>query len=163
MTSPLQVRLIDPRGHRFGAALSVVFLVVGFALDAPIVPALIALALGISATFGTKYSALGRPWPTIRRLLELGPPASPEPELGPRFAQGFGSVVLVAGIVLMAAGLPVLGWLLVGAVGALQTLLAVTGICVGCQLYGLHWWLPAMFDRFVLRLPASRDESPGPA
>jgi hypothetical protein len=163
MTAPLQVRLIDPRGHRFGAALSVVFLAVGIVLDAPIVPLFIALALGVSAAFGTRYSALGRPWPTVRRLLKLGPPSSPEPELGPRFAQGFGFVVLVVGLVFVRVGVPVAGWLLIGAVAALQTLLAVIGICVGCQLYGLHWWLPAMFDRFILRLPARDRGSADPA
>ena len=48
---------------------------------------LVGLALGASALFGTRYSILGRPWPTIRRILELGPPKEPEPEYGPRFAQ----------------------------------------------------------------------------
>ena len=60
-------RLIDPRGHRFGAALSAVILVVAFAIQAPIFVAAIGLALGVSALFGTQYSALGRPWPFVRR------------------------------------------------------------------------------------------------
>ena len=47
-------RLIDPRGHRFGAGLSVVILVTGFlAQVAPVVPA-IAAALGVSAVAGTR-------------------------------------------------------------------------------------------------------------
>ena len=154
-------RYIDPRGQRFGAGLSAIVLAAGVILNAPIVPILVALALGVSAALGTRYWALGRPWPTIRRLLKLGPPSSPEPELGPRFAQGFGFIVLVAGLALVAVGVPLLGWLLIGAVAALQTVLAVTGICIGCMLYGLHWWLPEVFDRFVFRVAAPRDSSTG--
>jgi len=161
MSTPIQVRLIDPRGQRFGAGLSAIVLAAGVVLNAPIVPLLVALALGVSAALGTRYWALGRPWPTIRRLLKLGPPSSPEPELGPRFAQGFGFIVLVAGLALVAVGVPLLGWLLIGAVAALQTVLAVTGICIGCMLYGLHWWLPEVFDRFVFRVAAPRDSSTG--
>ena len=161
MTAPIQVRLIDPRGQRFGAGFSAVLLAAAIVLNAPIVALLIAIALGVSAAFGSKYWILGRPWPTIRRLFKLGPPSSPEPELGPRFAQGFGFIVLVVGLVLIAVGVPLLGWLLAGAVAALQTVLAVTGICIGCMLYGLHWWLPEMFDRFVFRLPGTSRGSRG--
>jgi len=84
-----------------------------------------AFALGVSALFGTQYSILGRPWPTIRRVLKLGPPREPEPEFGPRFAQLLGFVFLALAVVLLAAGLRPLGWLPVIAVGVLQTLLAL--------------------------------------
>ena len=43
------------------------------------------------------------------------------------------------------------GWLFVGAVAALQTLLAVTGICVGCRLYFLRWFVPSLFARLFRR------------
>ena len=161
MSTPIPVRLIDPRGQRFGAGFSAVLIALGIVLNAPLVALLIAVALGVSAAFGSKYWILGRPWPTIRRLLKLGPPSSPEPELGPRFAQGFGVIVLVAGLVLIAVGVPLLGWLLIGAVAALQTVLAVTGICIGCMLYGLHWWLPEVFDRFVFRVSGTAKGSAG--
>ncbi|MFI5227253.1 MAG: DUF4395 family protein, partial [Candidatus Limnocylindrales bacterium] len=101
MTRPIPVRLIDPRGHRFGGALSVVLLVVATLLDIPVVVAFVAVALGISALFGTQYSILGRPWPTIRRVLKLGPPREPEPEFGPRFAQALGFVGLALGFGLL--------------------------------------------------------------
>lgn len=145
------VRLIDPRGQRFGAALSAIVLAIGIALDLPIVAALVALALGASSALGTRYFVFGRPWPTVRTLLKLGPPSAPEPEVGPRFAQALGTGFLVLGVVLLAVGIRPLGWLPVAAVVALQTLLAVTGYCLGCRLYGLQWWVPDQFDRFVLR------------
>lgn len=155
--SAIPVRLIDPRGHRFGGAASVVLLALATLLDLPIVVAAVAVALGVSALFGTQYSVLGRPWPTIRRVLKLGPPANPEPEFGPRFAQALGFVGLALGFVLLAAGLRPLGWLPVIAVAVLQTLLAATGYCLGCKLYLLHWWVPDAFDRIIGRRTAEAD------
>ncbi len=144
------VRLIDPRGHRFGAALSAVILGLALVAGAPIVVVAIALALGSSALFGTRYSVLGRPWPLVRRLLALGP-AEPEHEYAPRFAQALGSLGLLLGVALLAAGFTSLGWVPVIGVVALQTLLAVTGYCVGCRLYFLRWWIPSLFDRIAGR------------
>jgi hypothetical protein len=142
-------RLIDPRGHRFGAGLSVVVLVAGFLAGQSIVVPAIALALGISAWFGTRYSILGRPWPTVRRALGLGPPAELESEFPPRFAQMLGTVGLVLATALIVAGAVTAGWLIAGAVAGLQLLLAATGYCLGCRLYGLRWYAPKLFDRLV--------------
>jgi hypothetical protein len=157
MSTPRSIRLIDPRGHRFGAALSVVLLVAAALLNLPIVVALVGLALGASSLFGTRYSILGRPWPTIRRVLELGPPKQPEPEFGPRFAQALGFLFLALGFVLLVAGAGPIGWLPVVAVVVLQTLLAVTGYCLGCKLYVLHWWVPDLFDRVIGRQPVEAE------
>ena len=87
-------RLIDPRGHRFGAGVSVVVLTLAFLANLPILVALVGLALGVSALFGTQYSILGKPWPTVRRVLRLGPPAELESEYPPRFAQALGTIGL---------------------------------------------------------------------
>ena len=43
---------------------------------------------------------------------------------------------------------------LLTAVAALQTLLAVTGICVGCRLYFLRWWVPSLFAQLFRRSDA---------
>jgi hypothetical protein len=150
-TPRLGARLIDPRGQRFGAGLSAAALAVAVLLQSPLLVALVALALGVSSATGTQNFAFGRPWPAIRRRLRLGPPSYQEPEFGPRFAQALGFVFLALGSVLVAVGLTPVGWLPVLAVVGLQTLLAGTGYCLGCKLYGLSWWLPAQFDRYVLR------------
>jgi len=146
---PASARLIDPRGHRFGAALSVVILAIAFLLDQALVVALIALALGISAAFGTRYSALGRPWPLVRRLLRLPAPRELESEFPPRFAQALGSVGLGLALIAFLAGASLGGWLLTGAVATLQAVLALSGYCLGCRLYFLRWWAPAAFQRLV--------------
>ena len=147
----LPVRLIDPRGQRFGAGLSAATLVGAVALGSVPLVAAVALALGVSAAFGMRAFVFGRPWPTVRRLLGLDPPADMEAELGPRFAQALGATALALGVGLLVAGAGPVGWLPVVAVVALQGLLAATGYCLGCRLYGLHWLLPDLFDRFVLR------------
>jgi hypothetical protein len=144
-------RHIDPRGHRFGAGLSVLVLAAGFFAGAPLVVPFIAVALGVSAFFGTRYSILGRPWPVVRRLLRLGPPRELESEYPPRFAQLLGWVGLTLAAGLFALGSPAAGWLLAGGVAALQTVLAVTGYCLGCRLYFLRWYVPSLFDRLVGR------------
>ena len=149
-------RLIDSRGHRFGAALSAVILALGFVADAPIVIPAVGLALGVSAYFGTRYSILGRPWPFVRRAVRLAPPAELESEVPPRFAQALGTVGLALASLALAAGAlnggsiaTGTGWLLAAAVGGLQLVLAVTGYCLGCQLYRLRWYAPRLFDRIV--------------
>jgi hypothetical protein len=142
-------RKIDPRGHRFGAGLSVVILGLGFAAGAPIVVPLVAVALGVSALFGTRYSILGRPWPVVRRVLRLGPPAELESEFPPRFAQMLGTIGLLLATLLIVIGATTAGWLLTGAVAGLQLVLAATGYCLGCRLYGLRWSAPGLFNRLV--------------
>jgi hypothetical protein len=144
-----QPRLIDPRGHRFGAAFSVVLLVLAFILGQPIIVAAVGVFLGVSAWFGTRYSVLGRPWPYVRRLLRIGPPRELEVEWPPRFAQAIGFLVLAMATVLFLVGLTSLAWLLTGAVAVLQTVLAVTGYCLGCRLYFLSWKAPVLFRRLA--------------
>jgi hypothetical protein len=156
-SNPIAVRLIDPRGHRFGAGVSVVLLSAAIVLDVPVLVAFVGVALGVSALFGTRWSILGRPWPIIRRRLNIGPPANPEPEFGPRFAQALGTIGLALGFILLVAGLRPVGWLPVIAVAGLQALLAVTGYCLGCKLYVLHWWVPDAFDRIIGRRAVEAD------
>ena len=159
MSHTLAVRLIDPRAQRLGAGLSAITLGIAIAFDLPVLAALVGLALAVSALFGSQYFVFSRPWPRIRRILRLAPARDLEPELGPRFAQAMGAVVVGFGVGLLVGGATLAGWVLVGAVIALQTLLAVTGYCLGCKLYGLHWLLPDLFDRFILRRPG---DAPAP-
>lgn len=143
-------RMIDPRGHRFGAATSVVLLVAGFLLDLPLLTAgFLAIALGVSAAFGTRYSILGRPWPYVRKTLRIAPPTELEHEYPPRFAQALGFVGFTVAAVFFLIGFSTVGWLIAAAVGVLQALLAVTGYCLGCRMYFLKWWVPAQFQKLA--------------
>ena len=145
---PAAGRQIDPRGHRFGAGLSAVILGLGFLAQVPLAVPAVGLALGVSALFGTRYAVLGRPWPAVRRALGLGPPAELESEFPPRFAQLLGTLGLGLASILFLIGAG-FGWLVTGAVAGLQVVLAVTGYCLGCRLYGLRWYAPRLFDRLA--------------
>jgi hypothetical protein len=148
---PQAARMIDPRAHRFGAAFSVVILGAGLLLNAPIVVPFLAIALGASAFFGTRYSLLGRPWPIVRTALRISPPAQLEHELPPRFAQALGFIGFTVASALFLLGFATAGWVVAAAVGALQAVLAATGYCLGCRLYFLKWWVPAQFQKLARR------------
>jgi hypothetical protein len=144
-------RLIDPRGQRFGAGLSVALLATGFVAGLPVVVPALAVALGASALLGTRYSILGRPWPAVRAALRLGPPRELEHEYPPRFAQALGTIGLALASLLLLVGASPVAWVVAAGVGALQAVLALTGYCLGCRLYFLRWWLPAQFQRVARR------------
>ncbi len=144
-------RRIDPRGQRFGAGVSAVVLGASLVLGQPWLAILVGLNLAISAALGTRLFLPGRLWPTIRTALRLGPPAEPEHEYPPRFAQALGATALGLATIAFLLGASTLGWIFVGLVAALQTVLAVTGICIGCRLYFLRWWIPAVAARLFGR------------
>ncbi len=152
-------RMIDPRGHRFGAGLSAILIAASFVLDQPLGVALAFLSIGVSGAFGLKYSIYGAIWRRIVKFAHLGK-TEMEHEYPPRFAQVFGSVVLAVALLGFAVGLPIVGWGLAGAVAALQTLLATTGYCLGCRLYFLRWWVPSVVTRLWTRGAAGPKTTP---
>lgn len=130
--------LIDVRGPRFGAAVTTVVLAVALVVQGPVGVALVALqtvVFAVSTVLGLAWSPYGNLFRWVKHRFELGPPPATEHEAPPRFAQACGLVVAVVGLVLLAVGATTAGWIAVGVVLALSTLLATTGICVGCELY----------------------------
>lgn len=148
-------RMIDPRGHRFGAGVSAAVLVASFATGFVPGVALVLGSIGVSAAFGLRWSIYGAIWRRILRVARLGP-AEPEHEYPPRFAQTLGSAALVLSLVAFVLGAPALGWVFALAVAGLQSLLGVTGYCLGCRLYFLRWWVPVAVTRLWTRGRASR-------
>ena len=147
---PVPGRWIDPRAQRLGAATSAVTLAVGVILGAWPIVAVVGGFLALSAAAGTRWFIFSRPWPIVRRLLGLGP-WELEHEIPPRFAQALGATFLALSLALLAASLAPWAWLPIGAVIALQVLLAATGLCLGCRLFFLRWWVPDQFARLVGR------------
>ena len=141
---------IDPRGHRFGAGVSAALLIAAAVTNAPWLVALVLLSIGVSGAFGLRYSVYGAIWRRIVRVARLGP-AESEHEYPPRFAQVLGSTALVLSLLAFGLGATTLGWVFALAVAALQTLLAVTGYCLGCRLYVLRWWVPDVVTRVWTR------------
>jgi len=74
---------------------------------------------------------------------------NPEPH---RFAQGFGSGVMLAGTAALYLGTPALGWGLVWLVAALAALNAFAGFCVGCFFY--YWLTRLHVPGFTKQPPA---------
>jgi hypothetical protein len=125
---------IDPRGPRFNQAVLAVALLTGFLLDwRPVVP-LFALVLLAGAALGPKYGPFLALYAKVIRP-RLGPPREMEDPRPPRFAAAVGVAFLTAGSLAFAAGATGVGWGLALIVAALAGLSAVTGICVGCELY----------------------------
>jgi hypothetical protein len=129
------VDVIDARAPRFNQ--TVVAVVCG-----------VALATGwwwLASLMGVQLAVglvLGRRWclPCVV-YFELIQPRVGQGEIEdarpPRFANVLGAVFLIAATLFHLAGVSVLGWILVGMVGALATFAALTRICVGCNLYKL--------------------------
>lgn len=141
-------RWIDPRGQRFGAGFSAAVLAIAAAAGLVWLAALVGVALAVSSTLGTRWFVFGRPWPIIRSLLRLGP-TEPEHEYPPRFAQALGAIFVGMGSLLLVLGASPWGWIPVLGVVALQLVLAVTGYCLGCRLYFVRWYVPALFARLI--------------
>jgi len=160
-TSLPPARMIDPRGHRFGAGTSALLLVLSFATSWVPGVLLALFSIGTSAAFGLRYSIYGAIWRRIVRALHL-PMVEPEHEYPPRFAQTLGSTALILSLAAFLVGATFVGWLLALAVAGLQGVLAVTGYCLGCRLYFLRWWVPSVVTSIWTRgsNPARIEGSP---
>lgn len=138
-TTPVQAPAgIDPRGPRFGAALTaallVVVLLLGTGTAATAVLAVVAAGFALGVVRGVGGTWQGA---VYRRLVapRLAPPTEREDPRPPRFAQLVGLVVTGLGLVVALLGAP-LG-VTVGAALALVAafLNAAFGLCLGCELY----------------------------
>lgn len=134
---------IDPRGPRFGAAITAALLlvVVGLALSGQSVAATATLAALVAIFAWGAFAGIRRhPWGRLYARLvapRLAPPAHREDPAAPTFAQLVGFLITGAGLVLHLLGVP--GALVVAASMAFIAafLNAVFDYCLGCQLYVL--------------------------
>jgi hypothetical protein len=125
---------IDPRGPRTNQAVLAAGLLLGFVVGwQPVVP-LFAVVLFLGAAFGPDYGPVLRIYARVIRP-RLSPPAELEDPRPPRFAASIGVAFLAAASLSFVAGADWLGWTLALAVAALAALAAITGICVGCEVY----------------------------
>ncbi len=125
---------IDPRGPRTNQAVLAAGLAIGFVAGWWPVAPLFAIVLGIGVAFGPRW---GPVLVAYRHLLapRLGPPDELEDPRPPRFAAAVGVAFLVGATVAFVAGAGALGWVLTLIVAGLAALAAVTGVCVGCEMY----------------------------
>lgn len=128
---------IDVRGPRFSAAITFVVLVAAFLLRSVPLLAVQVVVFAVAAIAGLRWSPYGNVFRFAKRRGWISPPTETEPEAGPRFSQVMGLLFTGAGLAAIVAGATGLGWALVLVVVALSALLAFTGLCVGCEVYGL--------------------------
>jgi hypothetical protein len=130
-----ELKKVDHSALKTNQAVIIGLNISAFILDAPWLAAIVTLAMIVGTVrrvsgFGFIYKAL-KPtgWPQPDVLLD-----NPEPH---RFAQGFGTVVMLLGTIDLYLGFSVIGWILIWLVIALAALNLFGGFCVGCA--GYYW------------------------
>ena len=127
-------REVDVRGPRFAAGVTAVVLAVALLLGSGGLVAVQALVFAVGAFAGLRYA----PYGVLFRLLvapRLGPVREREPEAPPRFAQVVGLLFALVGAAGFVLGAPALGAVATGLALVAALLNAVTGFCLGCELY----------------------------
>jgi hypothetical protein len=125
---------IDPRGPRFGAAITVIVLAVVLITGSIWLLAAQLVVFAVGALAGLRYAPYGLLYRWLVRP-RLGPPARTEAEAPPRFAQGVGMVIAAAGVLCYAVGATA-GGLVFTALALIAAFLnAVFDLCLGCHVY----------------------------
>ena len=127
---------IDPRGPRTNQAVLSAALVLGFLLRMEWVAPVFAIVLGLGAVLGPKYGPVLRFYSAVIKP-RLAPPAELEDPRPPRFAASVGVLFLTSATAVFAIGAEGVGWALALMVAALAALAAISGLCVGCEIYVL--------------------------
>lgn len=125
---------LDPRGPRFGAAVTTVVLAAVLLTGSVWLLAVQAVVFALGAFAGPGAQPYGV---VFRRLVRprLAPPAHLEDPRPPRFAQAVGLAFAVLGLAGNALGLAALGGAAVALALAAAFLNAAFGFCLGCEMY----------------------------
>jgi hypothetical protein len=130
------ITMVDPRQPRLGQGITGAAALLAYLLEVPpVLPALAAIlaAASLLGAWANPYAWLFR---GLRRAGAVGPPRELEEAAPPRFANTVGFVVLsAAALAWYVFELVWVAWGLALLVSALALLAAVTGLCVGCELY----------------------------
>lgn len=125
---------VDPRGQRFGAAITSVVLIVVLLTGSWVLLAAQAVVFAIGTIFGLRYSPYGLIFKSLVRP-RIGPPKELEDEAPPRFAQGVGLGFALVGTVGYGLGATWLGIAATALALAAAFLNAAFGYCLGCEMY----------------------------
>ncbi|HTU75295.1 MAG TPA: DUF4395 domain-containing protein [Trebonia sp.] len=125
---------IDPRGPRFGAAITTVVVAIVLATGSGWLLLAQAVVFAVGAIAGLRFAPYGMLYKALIRP-RLSPPAELEAEAPPRFAQGIGLVMAAVGSIGYLAVSPVVGAVFAGLTLAAAFLNAVFDLCLGCHMY----------------------------
>jgi hypothetical protein len=132
------VKMIDPRQPRLGQGITGTALLIGFLLDQPLMLPVLAVILAAASLGGPSTNPYALLFRGARSAGWIGPPRELEEAGPPRFSNTLGFVFLtVASLAYYLPDQPVtwLAWGLGLLVSALALLAAITGLCVGCEMY----------------------------
>jgi uncharacterized protein DUF4395 len=142
--------VIDARAPRFNQAFVGLVALAGVITGWWPLFTLLALHLSIGLRFGRQWCI------TCVVYFRVIQPRFGEGELEdsrpPRFANMVGVVFLGGATIAYLVGIPLLGLVLGGAVAALALLAAVTGLCVGCEMYRIGARLRRIQTRQLVRI-----------
>jgi hypothetical protein len=129
---------IDPRGPRFGGAITTVVLALALVLigttAGTVLIAWQTLVFALGAIVGLQAQPYGI---VFRRLIRprLAPPSEMEDAAPPRFAQAVGLAFLVVALVASLLGVTVVATVAVAFALAAAFLNAAFDFCLGCEMY----------------------------
>ena len=133
-TTAAAQRGIDPRGPRFGAALTTLVLSAALLLASPVLLGIQAVVFAVGVIAGPARQPYGRLFKALVRP-RLSAPAYLEDPAAPRFAQACGLAFSALGLLGFALGA---AWLALAAIAlalAAAFLNAAFDFCLGCEIY----------------------------
>lgn len=132
---------VDPRGPRFGAAVTTVVLAVALVLMGTTASTVLVAWQTIVFALGALVGLQAQPYGIVfRRLVRprLSPPAELEDAAPPRFAQAVGLLFMVVALIALLAGATPVATVAVALALAAAFLNAAFNFCLGCEMY-LMW------------------------
>lgn len=126
--------LIDARGPRFGAAITVIVLALALVFNQPLLVLFQAIVFAIGATFGPQKT----PYAFLYRTLikpRLSGDVPTEDVRPPQFAQAVGLIFALFALLGWAAGIDLAFTVAVGMALAAAFLNAAFDYCLGCEMY----------------------------
>jgi len=135
---PESPAMVDPRSPRLGQAITGTVLGLAFVLRWPAVIPIVSAVLAGASPLGPRANLYAHLFRWAKRAFRLGPPAYLEEAAPPRFSNTVGFLfTATATVALYGFGADGPAWTLAVVVSVLALLAAVTGLCVGCELYVL--------------------------
>jgi hypothetical protein len=129
---------IDPRGPRFGAAITLVLAIIALILGAStagvVLMALLAVLFVPGATVGPQATLQAAIFKRVVRP-RLSAPTQTESFRAPRFAQQVGLAFSLLAVVFGAVDSPVGFFVFAGFVAVASFLNSVFNFCLGCEIY----------------------------
>lgn len=139
MTTAICTRTeIDPRGPRFGGAITTIVLAIALiTVGSPLSDVLVvwqAIVFGLGAIVGLHAQPYGI---LYRKVVgpRLSPPQVLEAAAPPRFAQAVGLVFMLVALVSIVLGATLIAAIAIGFALAAAFLNAAFNFCLGCEMY----------------------------